>query len=197
MRRQPTGYASTLTTVCCGLTVPHCYCVGPAEHDVVGTALVEDHRSARPRLFHDVNFVSVSTPSRRRAAADRHRETCHQHEKQLRRDLVAGQQPTDHWANGRCESYRRYDWQCLHAGVAKLADAQDLKSWVRKRTCGFDSRPRHQPSLASRASAYRNNRPAATHTGAIRASVSRAALAFALRMAFQSPPARLSRRSVR
>src|SRR5262249_14360580 len=28
------------------------------------------------------------------------------------------------------------------AGVAKLADAQDLKSWVRKRTCGFDPRPR-------------------------------------------------------
>src|SRR6478672_10197508 len=30
------------------------------------------------------------------------------------------------------------------AGVAKLADAQDLKSWDRKRSCGFDSRPRHQ-----------------------------------------------------
>ena len=29
------------------------------------------------------------------------------------------------------------------AGVAELADAQDLKSWVRKRACGFDSRPRH------------------------------------------------------
>ena len=30
------------------------------------------------------------------------------------------------------------------AGVAKLADAQDLKSWVPKGTCGFDPRPRHQ-----------------------------------------------------
>ena len=33
---------------------------------------------------------------------------------------------------------RRHD-----AGVAKLADAQDLKSWVLKGTCGFDPRPRH------------------------------------------------------
>ena len=32
----------------------------------------------------------------------------------------------------------------LHAGVAELADAQDLKSWVLKWTCGFDPRPRHQ-----------------------------------------------------
>jgi hypothetical protein len=31
-----------------------------------------------------------------------------------------------------------------HAGVAKLADAQDLKSWDSKESCGFDSRPRHQ-----------------------------------------------------
>src|SRR6476659_8584875 len=29
------------------------------------------------------------------------------------------------------------------AGVAELADAQDLKSWVPKGACGFDSRPRH------------------------------------------------------
>ena len=29
------------------------------------------------------------------------------------------------------------------AGVAKLADAQDLKSWVAQAACGFDSRPRH------------------------------------------------------
>ena len=29
------------------------------------------------------------------------------------------------------------------AGVAELADAQDLKSWVSKEACGFDSRPRH------------------------------------------------------
>ena len=27
--------------------------------------------------------------------------------------------------------------------MAKLADAQDLKSWVAKAACGFDSRPRH------------------------------------------------------
>ncbi len=30
------------------------------------------------------------------------------------------------------------------AGVAELADAQDLKSWVAKAACGFDSRPRHE-----------------------------------------------------
>ena len=29
------------------------------------------------------------------------------------------------------------------AGVAKLADAQDLKSWDSEESCGFDSRPRH------------------------------------------------------
>ena len=29
-----------------------------------------------------------------------------------------------------------------HAGVAELADAQDLKSWVPRGACGFDSRPR-------------------------------------------------------
>jgi hypothetical protein len=29
------------------------------------------------------------------------------------------------------------------AGVAKLADAQDLKSWAPKGACGFDPRPRH------------------------------------------------------
>jgi hypothetical protein len=29
------------------------------------------------------------------------------------------------------------------AGVAELADAQDLKSWVPKGACGFDTRPRH------------------------------------------------------
>ena len=36
------------------------------------------------------------------------------------------------------------------AGVAKLADAQDLKSWDSEESCGFDSRPRHQ-SLGNRA----------------------------------------------
>ena len=30
------------------------------------------------------------------------------------------------------------------AGVAKLADAQDLKSWDPKGSCGFDSHLRHQ-----------------------------------------------------
>ena len=30
-----------------------------------------------------------------------------------------------------------------YAGVAKLADAQDLKSWDPKGSCGFDPRPRH------------------------------------------------------
>src|ERR1043165_7202874 len=29
------------------------------------------------------------------------------------------------------------------AGVAELADAQDLKSWVPQGACGFDARPRH------------------------------------------------------
>ena len=33
-----------------------------------------------------------------------------------------------------------------HAGVAELADAQDLKSWAPKGACGFDSRPRHHNS---------------------------------------------------
>jgi hypothetical protein len=31
----------------------------------------------------------------------------------------------------------------LDAGVAELADAQDLKSWAAKAACGFNSRPRH------------------------------------------------------
>jgi hypothetical protein len=31
-----------------------------------------------------------------------------------------------------------------HAGVAELADAQDLKSWVQQWACGFNPRPRHQ-----------------------------------------------------
>ena len=31
----------------------------------------------------------------------------------------------------------------LNAGVAKLADAQDLKSWDSEESCGFDPRPRH------------------------------------------------------
>ena len=32
---------------------------------------------------------------------------------------------------------------CLYAGVAKLADAQDLKSCGPYGPCGFDSHPRH------------------------------------------------------
>ena len=31
----------------------------------------------------------------------------------------------------------------LQAGVAELADAQDLKSWVPQGACGFEARPRH------------------------------------------------------
>ena len=54
----------------------------------------------------------------------------------------------------------------LHAGVAKLADAQDLKSWVPKGACGFDSRPRqscaeYSPQCAARAQVitkYRDRR---------------------------------------
>ena len=34
-----------------------------------------------------------------------------------------------------------------YAGVAKLADARDLKSRDRQRSCGFDSRPRHSPYI--------------------------------------------------
>ncbi len=49
----------------------------------------------------------------------------------------------------------------------------------------------------TRPSVYRDNRPAASRTGAILESVSRADLAFALRKAFQSPSARWCRRSVR
>ncbi len=37
----------------------------------------------------------------------------------------------------------------LQAGVAELADAQDLKSWVPQGACGFDSRPRHSSTLES------------------------------------------------
>ena len=38
----------------------------------------------------------------------------------------------------------------MHAGVAKLADAQDLKSWDSKESCGFDPRPRHSLAAALR-----------------------------------------------
>ena len=44
----------------------------------------------------------------------------------------------------RHSSYRvRIERLPTDAGVAKLADAQDLKSWVPQGACGFDSRPRH------------------------------------------------------
>ena len=33
----------------------------------------------------------------------------------------------------------------------EMADAQDLKSWDRKKSCGFESRHRHQPTLVARA----------------------------------------------
>ena len=52
-------------------------------------------------------------------------------------------------------------------------------------------------SSSSRAHHHRINRPPAARTGAILASVSRADFALALRKAFQSPPARWWRRSVR
>ena len=47
-------------------------------------------------------------------------------------------------ANQFTDKIRKFRSPSTDAGVAKLADAQDLKSWVRKRTCGFDPRPRHQ-----------------------------------------------------
>jgi hypothetical protein len=34
--------------------------------------------------------------------------------------------------------------------MAELADAQDLKSWVPKGACGFDSRPRHSYVVAQK-----------------------------------------------
>ena len=37
----------------------------------------------------------------------------------------------------------RYTLLLLCAGVAELADAQDLKSWGWQQPCGFDSHPRH------------------------------------------------------
>src|ERR1700752_2561761 len=39
-----------------------------------------------------------------------------------------------------------------YAGVAELADAQDLKSWVPRGACGFDSRPRQLFATMSPAS---------------------------------------------
>jgi hypothetical protein len=47
-----------------------------------------------------------------------------------------------------------------HAGVAELADAQDLKSWVAQAACGFDSRPRHQILRKSSGSRDQRRRPA-------------------------------------
>ena len=38
----------------------------------------------------------------------------------------------------------------LQAGVAELADAQDLKSWVPQGACGFEARPRHISKRAGR-----------------------------------------------
>ena len=55
------------------------------------------------------------------------------------RDIVAGgARPADRF--GTCDNKALPG----DAGVAKLADAQDLKSWDSKESCGFDSRPRHQ-----------------------------------------------------
>src|ERR671930_573986 len=48
----------------------------------------------------------------------------------------------------------------LHAGVAELAYAQDLKSWAAKAACGFDSRPRHsQHSLRHRGVDVEDHQP--------------------------------------
>jgi hypothetical protein len=44
-----------------------------------------------------------------------------------------------------------------------MADAQDLKSWDPKGSCGFDSHPRHQPSLAWFVSELRLGRPMGAH----------------------------------
>ena len=82
--------------------------------------------------------------------------------------------------------------------MAKLADAQDLKSWDPKGSCGFDSHPRHPPAFARFAGfgeagpslALRTSARQVRHAGAIRASVFKADLAFALLKAFQSLSAR-------
>jgi hypothetical protein len=49
-----------------------------------------------------------------------------------------------------------------------LADAQDLKSWDRKRSCGFDSRPRHSDSLRE---SSRRSRATVTRPSPLRGSV--------------------------
>ena len=60
-------------------------------------------------------------------------------------------------------SIRVHYWFHAYAGVAKLADARDLKSRDLKRSCGFDPRPRHS---ASRRSASRRRQPQARHDDA-------------------------------
>ena len=47
--------------------------------------------------------------------------------------------PCDDGSEASAERYT----EPTRAGVAKLADAQDLKSWDPKGSCGFDSHPRH------------------------------------------------------
>ena len=49
------------------------------------------------------------------------------------------------WYGNSGRSPKRYEYNRLsiYAGVAELADAQDLKSWVPQGACGFDSHPRH------------------------------------------------------
>ena len=52
-----------------------------------------------------------------------------------------------------------------YAGVAELADAQDLKSWVPQGACGFDSRPRHQILRKSASSSVDSAMPERRETG--------------------------------
>ena len=53
--------------------------------------------------------------------------------------------------------------------MAKLADAQDLKSWVPQGTCGFDPHPRHQLSDRTRSVyAQTENEPDPHRTARIR-----------------------------
>ena len=44
---------------------------------------------------------------------------------------------------GQTPNSREYNHFQQQAGVAELADAQDLKSWAAQAACGFDSHPRH------------------------------------------------------
>src|SRR4051812_18106966 len=63
--------------------------------------------------------------------------------------LIDSSRPADTGSGYRHYSARVILQRSPEAGVAELADAQDLKSWVAQAACGFDSRPRHSPRSRS------------------------------------------------